>query len=284
VNGAEADLLEETMAFERSFLFVPADRPDRFSKALATRADRIIIDLEDAVAPAAKVAARDNLVNWLASGQASDVVVRVNAVTTPWHADDMRAMAGLARVVGVMLPKAEAADAIAETRAKLSDDKGLIGLVETVRGVADLRAVAGTPGLSRLAFGTVDFCLETGIEGQGPELDFVRAQLTLESCLAGLAAPIEGVTVDLKAPDVLEADIARARRYGFGGKLCIHPAQVDPVNTGFSPSAHSIDWARRVIEAAKSGSGAITVDGKLVDRPIVLQAEKILARVTTDPN
>lgn len=272
------------MAFERSFLFVPADRPERFVKALATRADRIIIDLEDAVAPTAKAAARDSLVNWLEGAHASDVMIRVNAATTPWHDDDLQAMAGLARVIGLMLPKAEDVEAIGATRAKLVGNKSLVGLVETVRGVADLRAVAGTPGLSRLAFGTVDFCLETGIEGQGPELDFVRTQLTLESCLAGLAAPIEGVTVDIKAVDVLETDIARARRYGFGGKLCIHPSQVDPINTGFSPSADSIDWARRVIEAAKSGAGAVTVDGKLVDRPIMLQAEKILARVSADAN
>jgi len=272
------------MALERSFLFVPADRPERFAKALATRADRIIIDLEDAVAPDAKAAAREILVNWLEGAGASNVMVRVNAVATPWHDDDMRAIAGLAQVVGLMLPKAEAVDAIAETRAKLSKNKSLVGLVETVRGVADLRAVAGTPGLSRLAFGTVDFCLETGIEGQGPELDFVRTQLTLESCLAGLPAPIEGVTVDIKAADILETDIARARRYGFGGKLCVHPSQVDPINSGFSPSADRIDWARRVIEAAKSGAGAVTVDGKLVDRPIVLQAEKILARVAADAN
>jgi citrate lyase subunit beta / citryl-CoA lyase len=270
------------MAIERSFLFVPADRPERFAKALATRADRIIIDLEDAVAPGAKAAARDGLVDWLQGAEASDVMVRVNAATTPWHDDDMRAMAGLPRVVGLMLPKAEAVDAIAATRARLAGNKSLVGLVESVRGVADLRAVAATPGLSRLAFGTVDFCLETGIEGQGPELDFVRTQLTLESCLAGLAAPVEGVTVDIKSPDVLEADVARARRYGFGGKLCIHPSQVDPVNAGFSPSAERIDWARRVVEAASSGAGAVTVDGKLVDRPVVLQAEKILARVAAD--
>jgi citrate lyase subunit beta / citryl-CoA lyase len=170
MNGAGPDLPEKTMAFERSFLFVPADRPERFVKALATRADRIIIDLEDAVAPAAKAAARDSLVNWLEGAQACDVMVRVNAVATPWHDDDLRAMTSLARVVGLMLPKAEGVEAIAATRAKLSGNKSLVGLVETVRGVADLRAVAATPGLSRLAFGTVDFCLETGIEGQGPEL------------------------------------------------------------------------------------------------------------------
>jgi citrate lyase subunit beta/citryl-CoA lyase len=265
------------MVVERSFLFVPADRPERFGKALATKADRVIIDLEDAVAPAEKDAARDRLADWLNSTDAGDVMVRVNATTTAWHADDLRAVARSPRVVGLMLPKAEDKHAIAATRAILPDSKALIGLVETVRGVAGLRAVAGTPGLTRLAFGTVDFCLETGIQGQGDELDFVRAQLTMESCLAGLAPPIEGVTVDIKAADVLDADVARARKYGFGGKLCIHPAQVDAVNVGFSPSAASIDWARRVMMAAQSRAGAVTVDGKLVDRPIMLQAEKILA-------
>jgi citrate lyase subunit beta/citryl-CoA lyase len=264
------------MMVERSFLFVPGDRPERFAKALAARADRVIIDLEDAVAPPAKNATRDVVINWLSGVEARDVMVRVNAVGTPWHDDDLRALAGLPRVKAVMLPKAESADGIAATRARLAEVQTLVGLVETVRGVADLRAVASTPGVARLAFGTVDFCLETGIPGQGDELDFVRAQLTMESCLHGLAAPIEGVTVDIKAQDILDADIARARRYGFGGKLCIHPGQVDAVNAGFTPSAASIDWAHRVIAATQSAQGAVTVDGKLVDRPIIRQAEKIL--------
>lgn len=262
------------MVVERSFLFVPGDRPEQFSKALAARADRVIIDLEDAVATEAKSATRDALVDWLVGAEARDVVVRVNASETPWHDDDLRAVAQLPRVAGVMLPKAESADAIAATRTRLTDGKSLVGLVETVRGVADLRAVASTPGLSRLAFGTVDFCLETGIQGQGDELDFVRVQLIIESCLAGLAPPIEGVTVDIKAQDVLDQDIARARKYGFGGKLCIHPGQVDATNAGFTPSAASIDWARRVIAATQSAAGAVAVDGKLVDRPIIRQAEK----------
>ncbi len=104
----------------------------------------------------------------------------------------------------------------------------------------------------------------------------MRVQLIIESCLAGLAPPIEGVTVDIKAQDVLDQDIARARKYGFGGKLCIHPGQVDATNAGFTPSAASIDWARRVIAATQSAAGAVAVDGKLVDRPIIRQAEKIL--------
>jgi citrate lyase subunit beta/citryl-CoA lyase len=265
------------MAAERSFLFVPGNRPERFAKALSSGADRVIIDLEDSVAPDAKVAARENLVRWLEGADARDVVVRVNAVTMPWHDDDTRALARLPRVVGLMLPKAEDDDAIAATRANMGADARLFGLVETVKGLAGLRAVAQAKGLSRLAVGSVDFCLETGIEGQGAELDFVRAQLTIESCFAGLAAPIEGVTIDIKSPETLEADVIRARKFGFGGKLCIHPVQVEAVNRGFSPSQAQIDWAQRVVAAARSGVGAVAVDGKLVDRPVVLQAEKILA-------
>ena len=266
------------MAAERSFLFVPADRPERFAKALAAGADRVIIDLEDAVAPGGKDLGRQNLVRWLESAEARQVLIRVNPPTTAWYEEDMRALAHLSHVVGLMLPKAEDAVFIAATRARMRPEASLIGLVETVRGFAGLRAVAQVAGMTRLAFGSVDFCLETGIQGQGAELDFVRAQLVIESSLAGLAAPIEGVTVDIKSFDTLQADIERARRYGFGGKLCIHPSQVAPINTGFSPSAESIEWARRVISAAKSDVGAAIVDGKLVDRPVILQAEKILAQ------
>lgn len=271
------------MAAERSFLFVPGDRPERFAKALAAEADRVIVDLEDAVTPDAKDGAREILARWLKSAEARDVLVRVNPPTTRWYDEDMRALAHLPAVAGLMLPKAEDADALAATRARMRPEAALIGLVETVRGFACLRAVAQVPGMARLAFGSVDFCLETGIQGQGAELDFARAQLTLESCLAGLAAPIEGVTVDIKSLATLQTDIERARRYGFGGKLCIHPTQVRPINAGFSPSEESIAWAHRVLaaarSAAKSGTGAVTVDGKLVDRPIILQAEKVLAMV-----
>lgn len=266
------------MTAERSFLFVPADRPERYAKALAAGADCVIIDLEDAVSPDAKEVARETVARWLGSAEARDVLVRVNPPTTTCYEEDMRALAHLQHVAGLMLPKAEEVDAIAATRARTRPEASLIGLVETVRGFAGLRAVAQAPGMTRLAFGSVDFCLETGIQGQGAELDFVRAQLILESCLAGLAAPVEGVTVDIRSVDLLQADIERARRYGFGGKLCIHPSQVGPINSGFSPSPETIDWARRVLAAASSGVGALTVDGKLVDRPVILRAEKILTQ------
>lgn len=124
------------MPAERSFLFVPGDRLERFGKALTSGADRVIVDLEDAVSPKAKAGARQNLVSWLESADARDVIVRVNAASTSWHDDDVCALAPLPRVVGLMLPKAEDADAIASVRAKLRDDGRLYGFVETVRGFA----------------------------------------------------------------------------------------------------------------------------------------------------
>ncbi len=266
------------MQAERSYLFCPGDRPERFGKALASGADRVVLDLEDAVLPDAKAAARDGIVDWLRAGE-TPVMVRVNAAGTPWHADDVAALAGLPGLAGVMLPKAEDPATLEALRERIGDGPALLALVETARGVADLRRVASVPGLHRIAFGSVDFCTETAIRGYGAELDFVRGQMVLESCLAGLAAPVEGVTMEVKRDDILREDVARARRFGFGAKLCIHPSQVAGVNAGFSPSEGEIAWARRVVAACEAGAGAIVVDGKLVDRPVRLQAEAILQHV-----
>lgn len=262
---------------ERSFLFVPADRPERFLKAFATGADRVVIDLEDAVQPDGKTAARDTLANWLDGPDARPVMVRVNAVDTPWHADDLTALAAKPQVAGLMLPKADTAEAIAAVRAHLAADRPLVALMESIRGYLDLRRLVFTPGLSRLAFGSVDFCAETGIGGLGRELDAIRTELVVLSRAAGLPAPVEGVTLAVQDHAALEADIAHAKSFGFGGKLCIHPSQVAAVNAGFSPSQKELEWARRVMDAAAGAHGAVTVDGKLVDRPIIAQAAAILA-------
>ena len=131
-----------------------------------------------------------------------------------------------------------------------------------------------------LAFGSVDFCADSGIRGDGEELFAVRTHLVLHSRLAGIAAPLDGVSLALDDTAQLEADVARARRFGFGGKLCIHPRQVAAVNAGFAPSPAEVDWARRVVAAvASQGLGALRVDGKLVDKPVLLLAESVLAAV-----
>jgi citrate lyase subunit beta/citryl-CoA lyase len=265
------------MAVERSFLFVPADRPARFGKALASGADRVIIDLEDAVLAQAKPAARDALVAWLSGPDAQNVVVRVNGIDTPWHADDIAAVAEFPSVTAVMLPKAESALAVQSVSSAVRGSRNVIALVETVRGYVGLFDLVKASGLIRLAFGSVDFCHDSGIRGFGAELDPVRTALVLASRAGGLQPPIEGVTLDLKDENALVADVEHARRFGFGGKLCIHPAQIAAVNRGFSPSEDEVAWARRVIEAASQRHGACVVDGKLVDRPVLEQAQRVLA-------
>lgn len=261
----------------RSYLFVPGDRPERFAKALASGADAVVIDLEDAVSPVAKDTARSSLREWLdqqASAERHPVVVRINAPDTDWFADDLRACE--APAVGcVMVPKAERAEDLARIAVRLG--KPLIALVETAVGFDNLRAVACAAGVQRLAFGSIDFQLDTGITGDDEELLFFRSQMVLTSRIAGLAAPVDGVSTSLSDSQVVLADSQRARRLGFGGKLCIHPMQIETVNRSFSPSANEIAWAKRVLAAAYASQGAaVAVDGKMIDKPVILRAETIL--------
>lgn len=252
----------------RAPLFVPADRPERFAKAAASRADAVILDLEDAVAGEAKDAARAALAVGFAD---VPVIVRINALGTPWHAADVRAVAAL-RPAAVMLPKAEAAAAVSAVASELG--LPVIALVETARGLAHARAIALADGVARLAFGSVDFCADLGGAHLREVLLPARFELVLASRLAGIAAPLDGVTVQLDDLSVSHDDAAHARALGMTGKLCIHPKQVPAVRRAFAPTEAELDWARRVVA---SGDGAVSVDGAMVDEPVRLRARAILA-------
>ncbi|WP_321914504.1 CoA ester lyase [Paraburkholderia sp. J11-2] len=261
------------MRIARSLLFVPGDRPARFEKALASGAHEVIVDLEDAVAPEAKPAAREAAAAWLGAGR--DALVRINAMGTEWYEDDLRL---LARAPGaaVMLPKADEASLRATSDAL--PGRRIVALIETVRGYLALRALVAVPGVARLAFGSVDFSAETGIADEGGALLAVRTQIVLASCHAGLAAPVDGVSTGFADAQALGAAAAHSRALGFGGKLCIHPAQVAAVNAAFRPSAGECDWARQVVEAfAASGGAATAMAGKMIDKPVVERARRILA-------
>jgi citrate lyase subunit beta/citryl-CoA lyase len=259
----------------RSYLFVPGDRPERFDKALASGAHAVILDLEDAVIPERKPMARAALAGWLAASTAR-VFVRINPAGTLWHEDDCALLASAA-VRGVMVPKAEDARVLAQVAARLRAEQELLPLVETVAGHFEAAALAQVPRVSRLAFGSFDFMSDSGIQGDAEELDAVRTHLVLVSRHAGLQAPVDGVSLAIDDAAQLEQDVRRSRRFGMGGKLCIHPRQVPVVHTGFAPRPEEVDWARRVLQALAAGPlGAIAVDGKLVDRPIAARAEAIL--------
>lgn len=259
----------------RSILFVPGDRAERFDKARASGADMVVIDLEDAVLPDRKTAARDTIHDALAGLVEPRFYVRVNSLDTQWHADDVRALAALPGVAGLMLPKAERASDFAAMH-DAAAGKPLHALVETVSAILNLAELVTAPGLARLSFGTVDFQSDAGIDGDGAEIDYVRTQIVLHSRNAGLAAPVDGVSTDLSDDAALAHDTDHARRFGFGGKLCVHPRQVEIVNAAFLPSAAAVDWAARVLAAIDGAFGAVAVDGKLIDKPVVDRARRLL--------
>jgi citrate lyase subunit beta/citryl-CoA lyase len=265
----------------RSYLFVPANRPERFAKALAAGADAVVLDLEDAVAPDAKGPARDAIARWAAGAAAAErgrVVVRINAAGDAGFADDLRLLRD-ARLDWVMLPKAESDVQLGAVRAALPGAQ-LLPLVESARGVAGVDALAAGARVQRLVFGTLDLALDLDLDiADGNEaLAHAAGRLVIASRVAGLAAPVAGVTPQIDDEARLLADLAWARRHGFGAKLCIHPKQVAPIHRGLAPTPAELDWARRVVAADARSPGAAVLDGRLVDRPVVLQAERILLR------
>jgi citrate lyase subunit beta / citryl-CoA lyase len=260
----------------RSFLFVPGDRPERFAKAIASGAHDIILDLEDAVAPAAKSQARDAVATWLADG--GPAIVRINGADTPWFDDDV-AMLRAATGARAMLPKAEP-DSLVRL-AQALPQRPVIALVETVAGYLALREVVGCRGVERVAFGSVDFAAESGIADEGDAMTGIRTQIVLESCRAKLAPPIDGVGLEFNDEGTMRSDALRSRQLGFGGKLCIHPRQVQAVNTAFRPSQDEVTWAQRVLAAFEQSRGAATaVDGKMIDKPVVERASRIIAEAS----
>ncbi len=261
---------------ERSWLFVPGDRPERFAKAASCGADRVVLDLEDAVAPEGKAAAREHVARRLAGHSGC---VRVNAVGTAWHDDDVAAVCGLPGLRQVMLPKSERPEDLAALAERLPPRVEIVALVETALGVHDATALARVPRVRRLAFGSVDFGLDAGITGTGEELLYARSRLVLASRVAGIAAPLDGVTTALDDVELLAAESARARRLGFAGKLAVHPAQIDAINRAFSPTEEEVAWARGVLAAAAAAGGAaVRVGGEMIDRPRIALAERLLAQ------
>jgi len=256
------------------FLFVPADRPERWTKAFASGADAVILDLEDAVVASAKPGARRALREGSDAIAASPcpVLVRVNARSGEDHLLDMDAIRGLG-LAAVMLPKAETAADVEATSA--ATGRPVVALIESARGLAAARTIAAA--CARIAFGSIDFAADMGSAHTRAALASARSELVLASRLAGRAAPIDGVTTSIKDPDLIRADAAHACELGFSGKLLIHPAQIAPALDGFRPSEDDVAWAERVL-ATRGGVGAAAVDGAMVDAPVFLRAEQIARR------
>lgn len=266
----------------RSLLFVPGDRPERFEKAARSGADAVILDLEDAVPAAGKPAARAAIqAHWaslLAVGV--PVVVRINAADSGVWDEDIAALTSLPGLAAVMVPKADAADALRHVHESLGG-VAVLPIIESAAGHDRIKAVAGAPGVLRLAFGHIDFMADTGItcDEQQSELMPVRFAMAMATRLAGLAPAIDGVTVQTSDDALLRIDIARALRFGFGAKLCIHPRQVPVVHDALAPTDAEVAWAHRVVAAdAASAGAAVQLEGRMIDLPVVLQARRTLSR------
>jgi citrate lyase subunit beta / citryl-CoA lyase len=287
----------KTIDLIRSALFVPGNRPERIDKAVATAADFVIIDLEDAVPIAEKKTVLPVVRRKLGEHRKSRLMVRVNALDTGLTGDDLAGIAGPG-LCAVMLPKVQRAEEIVSMAGLLqaSEDAsgvekgsvGLVALVETALGVENAYAIAAAQARPRrlltIAFGAADFSLDMGIKlsKTGEELAYPRARIAVACRAAGIAPPLDTpYMIDLKDRDAFEADVNRGISLGYGGKLCIHPNQVDFCNQAFSPSQEEIVFAAKVVEAFNAaeatGQAAIQVEGKFVDYPVVAQARRILA-------
>ena len=283
-------------AWLRSALFVPGNRPDRIEKAVQTNADAVIIDLEDAVPLSQKVETRKRVREKIATCGGKKIIVRVNALHSEFGLDDFKEVIsnGLS---GVMVPKVETPSDIRQIDAIVTEVEKKVGiepgsifilpLIESARGVENAFAIASVrtepDRFFSLSFGAADFALDMGIAItlSGEELIYPRARLAVACRAAGLAPPVDTpFMIDLKDRQALEADIRRAVRFGFQGKLCIHPNQVEICNQLFSPTEEEVAYARKVIDtfekAEAEGVAAIQLEGKFIDYPVVERCRRIL--------
>jgi citrate lyase subunit beta/citryl-CoA lyase len=255
---------------------VPGDRTERFDKAASSGSDEVICDLEDAVSPNRKPYARDEVFHWLANG--GEAWVRINGFGTKWHPDDLDVLTGAAGLRGFVVPKAEAPDDLTRLAREVQPYE-IVALVETARGIYHAYELAQCPGVSRLAFGSIDFAEDIGAKESVRSMSLARATLVLASRVGGIASPIDSVTSAIHDVEVIETEAQRAREIGFGGKLCIHPAQIRPIANAFRPTTSDVQWAERVMAAAGqlAGGGVAVVDGRMIDKPLVARAVAILA-------
>jgi citrate lyase subunit beta/citryl-CoA lyase len=273
--------LDTPIGFSSAFLFVPGTHPERFTKALDSGADSVIIDLEDAVAAEDKQTARNAIrTAWptLNTEQKKRLIIRSNSPGSQFYAADL-ILAQELDLPCLLIPKSESLDQI-NGAAQILPNTAIIPMIETAIGLDRINDIATAEQVLRLALGNLDLQADLGMvcDSQESELQTARFQIVLASRLAQIAPPIDGVTPSTDDIERITNDAERAKRIGFGGKLCIHPKQVPLVKAAFLPSAEEISWAFRVIEADKaSKGGAVKLDGRMIDHPVVLLAQITLA-------
>jgi len=267
-------------------LFVPGDRPERFLKAGQSGAGVVIVDLEDSVAASSKRSALETVLAELGPQSSSGLsaVVRVNHSESESYREETAALLQLSRepgngLLGIMVPKAENPRTLGKLSARIPEGLSLVPLVESALGLSNALSLAQVPKVSRLAFGAIDYLLDTNAT-EGRFLDYARSHLVVSSRVAGIAAPWDSPSTDIVSTAPVSRSARQARRFGFGGKLCIHPAQVAVVHDAFRPSMEDVSWAQEVVQAS---GGAAQVNGQMVDKPVVERARKILMEAGQHP-
>ena len=273
----------------RSVLFSPGDEPSLMRKAPKRGADTVVFDLEDAVSPNRKPAARE-AVNGVLTDPSFDpdceVCVRINPDPETARADIEGITAGTPRLDAVMFPKVESAadvEALSEPVAAAGYDPPLIVLCESAQGILNAEAIAKAASVEAIAFGAEDLAADIGAtrtEG-GIEVSHARQHVVLAAGAAGVDA-IDTLVTDFEAIERLTEEAEFARQLGYDGKIAIHPAQVDVINRAFTPDAGDVEWARKVVAAAEDAEvaerGVFSVDGEMIDAPLIERAEGILER------
>jgi citrate lyase subunit beta/citryl-CoA lyase len=276
------------MSDPRSWLFVPADSERKIAKALESDADAVIFDLEDSVAPAQKAAARDILKSLPKQSNGPQWWVRINPLGTEYHKDDL-SLIGSAYVHGIVLPKSESGADVIELAHRTGNIPIHAIVTETPASLFGLLSYRqpGSP-LAAMSWGAEDLSAALGASSKYDDdgkLSFTY-RLARSLCLAGAVAagvqPVDGVFADFRDDEGLREEAEAARREGFTGKLAVHPAQVAVINAAFTPSTEEVQSAEEIVAAfeAHPDAGVLSVGGRMVDRPHLVQARRVLERAT----
>lgn len=265
---------------ELVYLFAPGIDADKIRKALQSSADAIIVDLEDAVRVNEKEQARAAVRQALGEARPDDkkVYVRINALSTPWFADDV-ALVNALSVDGVMLPKCDEPSAVEMLASMVTVE--ILPLIESAKGVLNaVDILCASPQVRRVAFGSVDFALDIGAEWtpEGVERQAAMGHLVLASRYAGKQPPIDAVFPVIRDEEAFKNDTRRGKKIGFYGKMIIHPMHIEWVRDVYRPSEEELARSKMIVEAYEKngGKGVFTLDGKLVDLPVYEQAKRIV--------
>jgi citrate lyase subunit beta/citryl-CoA lyase len=268
----------------RSCLSVPARPARKLEKARELTADEIILDLEDSVPPDLKAEARDAVAIALGEEgwESPSISVRVNGPATAWHEDDLQAIGSAPRLASVIVPKVEAPDDLATAEKLLGGSAAIQALIESARGLQQVDEISAAGGsLEALILGPADMSVSLGFPSpeEGSRWDFVRGAILVAARAAGIQA-IDGPFLQIADLDGLRVSAQRARELGFDGKWALHPDQIEPLNEAFSPSADEVARARAITEALhdSNASGAVMLDGEMIDEASRKRAELVIAR------